>query len=224
MTSPRADAPKLDRLIQRTIRVSTDALVDRVFRFDNIAIDYRTAGSWSVSATALAMAEKDADGRLLPGVNDYVLDIGDTYLLAVTNYSRMFQVEAYDYPRSSWNQDLKYARQLTYAVGEVDPARIPSDGAMMLTFPPDSRKYVEKVVKVWARRTDFLGKDLITITDAGPATIEDTRLLVRAVGPTWAEGDVLIDDKDVPRTVRGVAEVGRHYLELLARSLTAPAP
>ena len=224
MTSPRGDAPKLDRLITRTIRVSTDVLADRTFRYADLDTDYSKAGSWSVSPTTITMAEKDADDRLLPGVKGYVVDAADVYELAVTGYSRSFHITSYDLANDSWNQPIAYSRRLTFDASEVDVSQIPTDGAMQLIMPPDARQYIEKVVKVWARRTDFEARDLIKFPDTGPVVIEDTRFLVRGTSGPWAEGDLLVDDRGVSRKVRGVSEVGTrgHYLELLARSVGGP--
>ena len=72
----------------------------------------------------------------------------------------------------------------------------------------------------WAARRDFRARDQVAITDTTNFTVEDSRFIVRAEGPAWAEGDTFVDDGGQRRTVRRVNEIGRgRWLELLGRSI-----
>ena len=107
----RDDAPKLDRLITRTVRTSGSYLADRTFRFGDLSTSFSTAGTWVVGETTLTMAEKDADGRLLPSVKDFEIAADSIFELVAIGYTVQFLALAYDYPRNSWNQEIDYARE-----------------------------------------------------------------------------------------------------------------
>ena len=73
-------------------------------------------------------------------------------------------------------------------------------------------------VKVWAARRDFSGKDFSQVVQGGLISIRDTRYIVRVESGPWSAGDSIIDEDGERLVVQGVAQVGRQYLELLARS------
>ena len=81
-------------------------------------------------------------------------------------------------------------------------------------LPPTS----ETEVKVWAGRRDFSGRDFSQVVQGGLITIRDTRYIVRAESGPWAAGDTFTDENGVTLSLQGVEQIGRQYLELLARS------
>ena len=81
-------------------------------------------------------------------------------------------------------------------------------------LPPTS----ETEVKLWAGRRDFSGRDFSQAVAGGLVSIRDTRYIVRAESGPWAAGDTFADEDGVTLAVQGVQQIGRSYLELLARS------
>ena len=76
----------------------------------------------------------------------------------------------------------------------------------------------ETEVKVWAARRDFSGKDFSQVVQGGLISIRDTRYIVRVESGPWSAGDIFQDEDGVILSVQGVQQLGRSYLELLARS------
>ena len=81
-------------------------------------------------------------------------------------------------------------------------------------LPPTS----ETEVKVWAARRDFSGRDFSQVVEGGIVTIRDTRYIVRAESGPWIAGDTFKDEDGATLSIQGVEQIGRSYLELLARS------
>ena len=73
-------------------------------------------------------------------------------------------------------------------------------------------------VKIWAGRRDFSGRDFSQVVQGGLVTIRDTRYVVRSETAPWSAGDTFTDEDGVTLSVQGVQQIGRAYLELLARS------
>ena len=72
-------------------------------------------------------------------------------------------------------------------------------------------------VKIWAGRRDFSGRDFSQVVQGGLVTIRDT-YVVRSETAPWSAGDTFTDEDGVTLSVQGVQQIGRAYLELLARS------
>ena len=226
MTSPRGDAPKLDRLLTRTM-LAQGPLTDRVFTFDYRSVSQSsfrtTAGEWAYGETFLKLAETDANGRILPVVDNVPIDAQAIFTLTGANYTVSFVATAYTIPRSSFNQLQPDARRVDFDAGSIDGASLPglrTAGAMTLTFPATAVGTEEREVKVWHRRTDFTAADFVKTAEAGLVTVKDTKLLVRASTGPWTEGDAITDDEGRGRRIDGVSQVGRgRYIELLARRI-----
>ena len=101
-------------------------------------------------------------------------------------------------------------RQITRIVKGASPGLNP----LGQPLPPTS----ETEVKVWAGRRDFSGKDFSQVVQGGLISIRDTRYIVRSESGPWAAGDSIIDEDGERLVVQGVQQIGRGYLELLARS------
>ena len=56
------------------------------------------------------------------------------------------------------------------------------------------------------------------MVQGGFITLRDTRYIVRAESGPWAAGDGFEDEDGATLVVQGVEQIGRSYLELLARS------
>ena len=96
-------------------------------------------------------------------------------------------------------------RQITRIVKGASPGLNPLGNPL----PPTS----ETGVKLWAGRRDFS-----QVVEGGLITIRDTRYIVRAESGPWTAGDTFNDEDGNRLTVQGVEQIGRGYLELLARS------
>ena len=83
-------------------------------------------------------------------------------------------------------------------------------------LPPTS----ETEVKLWAQRRDFSGRDFSQVQQGGLITIRDVRYIVRAESGPWAARDTFRDEDGITLTVQGVQQIGRSFLELLARAIT----
>ena len=81
-------------------------------------------------------------------------------------------------------------------------------------LPPTS----ETEIKIWAGRLDFSGRDFSQVVQAGLISIRDTRYVVRVETGPWAAGDTFQDEDGATLSIQGVQQIGRQYLELLARS------
>ena len=73
-------------------------------------------------------------------------------------------------------------------------------------------------VKIWASRRDFGWKDFSQVVQGSLLTIRDTRYVVRVESGPWTAGDSFTDEDGNTLNVQGVQQLGRQYLELLARS------
>ena len=101
-------------------------------------------------------------------------------------------------------------RQITRIVKGASPGLNP----LGQPLPPTS----ETEVKVWAGRRDFSGRDFSQVVQGGFITLRDTRYIVRSESGPWAAMDTFRDEDGETLTVQGVEQIGRGYLELLARS------
>ena len=64
----------------------------------------------------------------------------------------------------------------------------------------------------------FSGKDFSQVVQGGIISVRDTRYVVRVESGPWAAGDTFVDEDGERLVVQGVQQIGRQYLELLARS------
>ena len=84
---------------------------------------------------------------------------------------------------------------------------------------PTADSYVLTTVSVWCARRDPTARDYVTAGDRGVITIMDSFFTVRAESGPWREGQTFTDDEGKRRRVQGVSQIGRAYLELLARAI-----
>ena len=221
MTTGRGDAPKLDRILKRTIRTDIPLPI-APYVFNKRSQGGLVQGEWSYTSTSLTLHEKDIYDRILPEVDNVNVEDLDPFVLTVGSYTVSFVATAYEIPRSSWNQPIPNERIFRFADGSINTATLDAladDTKVSLQLPIHSTGTSERVVNVWHRRTDFEARDFAQTTDAGLVTVKDTRLLVRAPTGPWVEGDVITDDRGETRTIERVSEVGTRgrYLESLAR-------
>ena len=101
-------------------------------------------------------------------------------------------------------------RQITRIIPGVSPGLNP----LGQPLPPTS----ETEVKLWAERRDFSRAGLLPGGTGGLITVRDTRYIVRSESGPWVARDTFKDEDGVTLVVQGVQQIGRQYLELLARS------
>ncbi len=108
----------------------------------------------------------------------------------------------------------EFTPRLDRQITRIIPGMSPGLNPLGQPLPPTS----ETEVKVWAQRKDFSGKDFSQSVQGGIVTIRDTRYVVRSETGPWSAGDTFTDEDGEALVVQGVAQIGRQYLELLARS------
>ena len=101
-------------------------------------------------------------------------------------------------------------RQITRIVKGTSPGLNPLGNPL----PPTSTTEV----KIWAARRDFGWRDFSQVVQGGLIEIRDTRYIVRVESGPWAAGDTFKDEDGATLSIQGVQQIGRQYLELLARS------
>ena len=94
--------------------------------------------------------------------------------------------------------------------GETLKVRIPGDQDITVTTTED--------VLIWAQRRDFSWRDFSQVVQGSLISIQDTRYVVRAESGPWVAGDIFTNEDGIRFNVQGVQQLGRQYLELLARS------
>ena len=113
-------------------------------------------------------------------------------------------------------QSRDYSPVLDRVITRIILGESPGLNPLGQPLPPTD----ETVVKVWAARRDYRGRDFLRGSETGSLIgITSTRFIVRAEGPAWAIGDTFTDDKGATQRVEGVGEIGRgRWLELLTQS------
>ena len=102
-------------------------------------------------------------------------------------------------------------RQITRIIKGMSPGLNPLGNPL-----PPTGEATE--VKVWAGRRDFSGRDFSQVVQGGIINLRDTRYIVRAESGPWTAGDSFVDEDGVTLVVQGVQQIGRQFLEILARS------
>ena len=113
----------------------------------------------------------------------------------------------------------QYPPLLDRQITRIIPAESQGEDPWGNPTPPDEDDAT--FLKVWAARRDFSARDFVQSGNVGLITVEDSRFIVRAMGPPWVEGEAFNDDEGFRRTVQGVSNHGERgrYLEVLGRRL-----
>ena len=213
----REFTPRLDRQITREATVTVEVPSSKTYAYDaeyirggNTDLD---AGTWvRISDTLLAIATNDSNGLPFPddlslpangvevswdGAAATILTITD---LTVIRHSFTFQ---------------PISIHLTF-----NAALPAAGGALSIGIDTGGTQTVEQTVtqRIWAARRDFSGKDFSQVVQGALLTIRDTRYIVRRESGPWIAGDTFNDEDGMTLSVQGVQQIGRAYLELLARS------
>lgn len=218
----REFTPRLDRQITREVETTTTIQGGNDFTWDTRHVvepnGTPTDGSWyRATDRQLYFGAAPSTGGTFPsdleapvsGV-EVSLDGGAATVLTVTTitverhlftlqptaYTLDFDGDLPDLPIPALTQELKL--------------RIPGGQPMTVTTTAD--------VSIWAARRDFSGRDFSQVVEGGFITLRDTRYIVRSESGPWAAMDTFKDEDGVTLHVQGVQQIGRGYLELLARA------
>ena len=219
MTTREFEPPVLDRIITRMVETTVEVPASTVYAYSELYIgggDNLDAGTWRLeSDTEIILALADDSGLGFP--QDLELPFADVGVSWDGAEPTLLTLTALEIVRASPFTPIPVSTILTFdgplpAAGAALSIGIFTGGTQTVTATTERKE--------WAARRDFRARDLTQSITGGVITVEDTRFIVRAGGPPWDEGDSLIDDKGVARTVEGTAQIGRgRFLELLARSI-----
>ena len=108
----------------------------------------------------------------------------------------------------------EFTPRLDRQITRIIPGESPGLNQLGNPLPPTS----ETAAKIWAGRRDFSRRDFSQVVQGGLISIRDTRYIVRSETGPWSDGDTFTDEDGATLHVQGVQQIGRGYLELLARS------
>ena len=198
MTTPQL--PPLDRLITRQVTIMGAPADLGSFTW---AAKSPSTG-WHISSGRLVVPKEASDGTVtdLAGVSTVTI-AGETYTVnLVESQSATFGRPA------AW--------RFTFEEAGAGAAIDMITGALTASFHgAASIATVDR--KIWAGRRDFPAGDFVDSTTAGLVNIHDSRYIVRTESGQWKAGDTFTDESGDTRRIEGVSEIGRRYLEILAR-------
>ena len=210
----REFTPRLDRQISREVTTTVEVSASTAYAYDTQELqtgDRVSDGAWRRdSDTELAIGLNDSNGLSFPDLTtptsgvEVAFDGAAATTLTITDMGFL---------RNPFGQILGI--QLTF------DGPLPAAGAMLtIMIPTGGTQTVTQTVQrpVWAQRRDFSGRDFSQVVQGGLITIRDTRYIVRTESGPWAAGDTFTDEDGETLSVQGVQQIGRGYLELLARS------
>ena len=195
----------LDRIISRVDTRQVPADATATFRYD----ERGTIGNpgrwfWDDNNSRLSLTiSTDADGQTIPD------DLNPATI----------RIQGVDYTVTSVTRPFGGALSLVLS-GDTSALAAISQNLGTVEFLGETTMTETFDVTIWARRRDFVGRDLVELTGAGPLTIQDSRFDVSRAGlAEWAINDTFTDDEGEMRRVVGISELGGRgrFLELLAR-------
>lgn len=207
--------PRLDRQITREVEITTTMSGGIDYTWDaELTVDITPQdGQWRrPSDRQLIFSASPSTGGSFPfdleapvsGV-EVGFDGGSATTLTVTAIT----IERHGFTFQPIAYTLDFDGDLPTS-GEVLEVRIPSGMDIEVTTTED--------VLIWAGRRDFSGRDFSQVVAGSLISIQDTRYIVRAESGPWAALDTFTNEDGELLSVQGVQQIGRQYLELLARS------
>ena len=213
MTTQRG-APILDRTITRQVErtVSTPGVSTSTWNALS-TVGNPGNGEWRRdSDTMLTIGLNPTSGGAIP----FDLEPIDGVTVDIDGVSETLNLTTVQQIRSLLSGAV-VALTLTFD-GDLPPA-----GAVLeLGIPTGASTPITTTVtlKVWAARRDFTGQDFTTVFQGSVVGVEDRRYVVRSESGPWTRGDQFIAEDGVSTwNVRGVSQIGRSYLEILARDV-----
>ena len=215
MTTRSRRAPLLDRFITQTIDTtiggSTDSASLRYATSVFPATEVDAPGEYSAGANVFSLALRDSDDEALPTPS-----VGTQLAVGY---------------RGGFNSQQSAIVVVTHVVAHADRQDITYSGSSIISqfeltivFSTTSPEVTTSVTRQWwAARRELRTTDQITLTEAGPLTIQDVFFIVRTSEEDFAVGDTFTDDRGSRRTIQGInyEEFGRgRFTTLLGRAIT----
>ena len=216
MTTRSRRAPVLDRFISQTIDTTGGSgPASANLRYQTSvanagAVD--SPGKYNAGANVFSLALKDSDDVVLPTpAIGTILAVG---YRSGFNSSTSTNVIVTSVTTHADRLDIAYSG-----------ASIISSQALTIAFSTTTPGIPTSLTRnYWAARRELRTTDQVTLTDAGPLSINDVYFIVRTSGEDFAVGDTFDDDRAVRRTIQGLnyEEYGRgRFTTILARAITA---
>ena len=208
--------PRLDRQISREVTTTVEVPASAVYAYDAPYTgggDNLDPGTWRrESDTELILALADSGGLSFP--QDLVLPLDGVGVSWDGAAAATLTVTGLAIVRAGFTFQ-PISLRLTF--GSTLPA---AGAALAITVQTGGTQTVTQMVtrSVWASRKDYSGRDFSQVVEGGLITIRDTRYIVRSESGPWSAGDTFVDEDGATLHVQGVQQIGRQYLELLARS------
>ena len=231
MTTRDNRTPVLDRVITIRQEVQTSAPGVPLERRHNLRRNFEpsTPGQWGVrgvvagdslddhaAATTVELALTDADGEVLPSIvapfpMAFAWSDGRSITWGVTEVRGYLDI----YGRTVVGLSFDVADGVVTGVGTTAPPA----GAIAVTIgdTDDITTTSEEDVEVWCSRRDVTIRDQLTFGAGLITAISGTIYTVRAQdGIVWTVDPdrTFVDDRGQERTIRGIVEMNRCFLEL----------
>ena len=210
----REFTPRLDRQISRLVSTTTTTQTGRVFTWavELTIVTTPQAEHWRLASDRqLVLSPNPTTGGDFPSdlVPPIVVEVSFDEDLPATLTITVIDIGRHPFTGQPTMYTLDFDGDLPTS-GDVLKLRIPGGQEMTVTTTEE--------VKIWAGRRDFSGRDFSQVVQGEIVTIRDTRYIVRVESGPWSPGDTLTDENGVTLSIQGVQQIGRQYLELLARS------
>ena len=205
--------PRLDRQITHEVTTTVEVSASTAYAYDTqeLQTDRVNDGAWRRdSDTELAIGLNDSNGLSFPDLTTPTSGVEVSWDGAAATILTITDMVLLRNPFG-----LPLGILLTF------DATLPAAGAMLtIMIPTGGTQTVTQTAKqsVWAGRRDFSGRDFSQVVQGGIINLRDTRYIVRAESGPWTAGDSFVDEDGNTLNVQGVEQIGRGYLELLARS------
>ena len=221
MTTPdfrtRDFTPNFDRIITREVTTTVEVPASTVYAYAELYIGgggRLDDGTWRrESDTEIILALEDDNGLGFP--QDLELPFGNVGVSWDGATPTLLILTALEVVKASPFTPIPVSTILTF------DGPLPTAGAALaIGIDTGGTQMVEQTVlqPVWAQRRDFSWRDFSVVETGSLINIQDTRYVVRVESGPWAAMDFFTNEDGIRFNVQGVQQLGRQYLELLARS------
>ena len=208
--------PVLDRIIQIEQSVAVPGSSYRYNRYRSSPSG--TPGNYHINntGTLLVLSPWDADNERIPEYDDF--NVGDTLEMSWNNQGAIYAItvtvtvagfRSIGFGNQTAAPQLEFDAPANWDFGPVGV------GDMMLTIGGGTA--VENR-PVWAARRDIGAVDSLLTTATDQTIVSRARYIIRYLAGMDI-GDRFTDENGLPRTIEGIATIGRdEYLELLTKT------
>ena len=206
--------PVLDRIIQIEQSVSAPDAAYRYDQYRSFPTQPTTPGEYHMNGagTLLVLNPFDADNERIPEYDEF--EVGDTLTMVWGDYSITVTITVAGFKSIGFGNQtaapqLEFDAPVNWDFGPVGV------GDMMLTIGGGTA--VENR-PVWAARRDIGAVDSLLTTATDRTIVSRARYIIRYLAGMDI-GDRFTDENGLPRTIEGIATIGRdEYLELLTKT------